>query len=265
MNPQSTSTSCDFSQILLVSPPICPCKRFSVSPLLNFSGRKKLFITHKRKRYIIRACMIPSDGGNHKLNIDFANSTARGAKSFVVKRFSSELEERDLSQDSVPGTSNFTNYGEDPIVDKLRTQLGVIHPIPSPPINRNIVGLFVFFFFVGVVFDKVWTSRKRNKSSNEGRPGIWPQVPTSFSLFLEKDLQRKESVEWVNMVLGKLWKVYKPGLENWLTGLLQPVIDNLKKPDYVQRVEIKQFSLGDEPLSVRNVERRTSRRVNDLQ
>ncbi|MBA0656513.1 hypothetical protein Goklo_008860, partial [Gossypium klotzschianum] len=33
----------------------------------------------------------------------------------------------------------------------------------------------------------------------------------------------------------------------------------------VQRVEIKQFSLGDEPLSVRNVERRTSRRVNDLQ
>ncbi|RVX11602.1 hypothetical protein CK203_015795 [Vitis vinifera] len=42
------------------------------------------------------------------------------------------------------------------------------------------------------------------------------------------------------------------GIENWLIGLLQPVIDNLKKPDYVQRVEIKQFSLGDEPLSVRN-------------
>ncbi|KAL6294230.1 hypothetical protein ACE6H2_002372 [Prunus campanulata] len=43
------------------------------------------------------------------------------------------------------------------------------------------------------------------------------------------------------------------------------VIDDLKKPDYVERVEIKQFSLGDEPLSVRNVERRTSRCVNDLQ
>ncbi|TYH96479.1 hypothetical protein ES332_A12G180100v1 [Gossypium tomentosum] len=95
--------------------------------------------------------------------------------------------------------------------------------------------------------------------------GVWPQVPTSFSLFLEKDLQRKESVEWVNMVLGKLWKVYRGGIENWIIGLLQPVIDNLNKPDYVQRVEIKQFSLGDEPLSVRNVERRTSRRVNDLQ
>ncbi|KAL6269980.1 hypothetical protein ACE6H2_026891 [Prunus campanulata] len=43
------------------------------------------------------------------------------------------------------------------------------------------------------------------------------------------------------------------------------VIDDLKKPDYVERVEIKQFSLGDEPLSVRNVEQRRSRCVNDLQ
>ncbi|KAJ6837805.1 tricalbin-3-like [Iris pallida] len=161
--------------------------------------------------------------------------------------------------------STFTGYRDDPMVDKLRTQLGVIHPIPSPPINRNIVGFFVFFFFVGVIFDKLWTSRKRESSDRNARPETWPQVPTSFSLFLEKDLQRKESVEWVNMVLGKLWKVYRGGIENWLIGLLQPVIDNLKKPDYVQRVEIKQFSLGEEPLSVRNVERRTSRRVNDLQ
>ncbi|OMO72343.1 C2 calcium-dependent membrane targeting [Corchorus olitorius] len=165
--------------------------------------------------------------------------------------------------------SNFTNFQEDPIVDKLRTQLGVIHPIPSPPINRNIAGLFVFFFFVGVAFDKLWTSRKKKgKLDGDGvrvGTGVWPQVPTSFSLFLEKDLQRKESVEWVNMVLGKLWKVYRGAIENWIIGLLQPVIDNLKKPDYVERVEIKQFSLGDEPLSVRNVERRTSRRVNDLQ
>ncbi|GLT34871.1 hypothetical protein SLA2020_093620 [Shorea laevis] len=165
--------------------------------------------------------------------------------------------------------SNFTNFQEDPIVNKLRTQLGVIHPIPSPPINRNIAGLFVFFFFVGVVFDKIWTSRKRSTMSGEDvlrkGGGAWPQVPTSFSLFLEKDLQRKESVEWVNMVLGKLWKVYREGIENWIFGQLQPVIDDLKKPDYVQRVEIKQFSLGEEPLSVRNVERRTSRRVNDLQ
>lgn len=208
--------------------------------------------------------MNPIDGGGGR-NLSLAR---RGTKSYVVRRISNELDSEELSQEStIQLGSNFRSFSEDPIVDKLRTQLGVIHPIPSPPINRNIAGLFVFFFFVGVVFDKLWTSRKTNKLNNEegGLRGAWPQVPTSFSLFLEKDLQRKESVEWVNMVLGKLWKVYRGGIENWLIGLLQPVIDNLKKPDYVQRVEIKQFSLGDEPLSVRNVERRTSRRVNDLQ
>uniref|UniRef100_M8B323 Uncharacterized protein n=1 Tax=Aegilops tauschii TaxID=37682 RepID=M8B323_AEGTA len=133
---------------------------------------------------------------------------------------------------------------------------------------RSVLGLFALFFFVGAAFDKLLTLRRRRRAEREVRVnGSWPQVPTSgFSLFLEeKDLQRKESVEWVNMVLGKLWKVYRPGIEGWIVGLLQPVIDNLQKPDYVNRVEIRQFHLGEEPLSVRNVERRTSRRANDLQ
>ncbi|KAK3155732.1 hypothetical protein QOZ80_2BG0206860 [Eleusine coracana subsp. coracana] len=158
--------------------------------------------------------------------------------------------------------------GEDPLVSKLRTQLGVIHPLPAPPINRTVLGLFALFFFVGAAFDKLWTLRKRRRAEREVKVnGSWPQVPTaSFSLFLDsKDLQRKESVEWVNMVLGKLWKVYRTGIENWIVGLLQPLIDNLQKPDYVKRVEIRQFYLGEEPISVRNVERRTSRRANDLQ
>ncbi|OVA05739.1 C2 calcium-dependent membrane targeting [Macleaya cordata] len=219
---------------------------------------------HRRRRLGYIACMLPTN--TRSPNFGISDSERRGVKSLVAKGFSDELDYREIeSQNSIQISSNFTNFQEDPLVDKLRTQLGVIHPIPSPPINRNIVGLFVFFFFVGVVFDKVWTSRKKKNLSRDVRPGIWPQVPSSFSLVLEKDLQRKESVEWVNMVLGKLWKVYRVGIENWLIGLLQPVIDNLKKPDYVERVEIKQFSLGEEPLSVRNVERRTSRRVNDLQ
>ncbi|KAM0913280.1 hypothetical protein ACQ4PT_012265 [Festuca glaucescens] len=162
---------------------------------------------------------------------------------------------------------------EDPLVSKLRTQLGVIHPLPSPPPLPSptipALTLFTLFFFVGAAFDKLLTFRRRRRAEREVRVnGTWPQVPTSgtFSLFLEeKDLQRKESVEWVNMVLGKLWKVYRPGIENWIVGLLQPVVDNLQKPDYVNRVEIRQFYLGEEPLSVRNVERRTSRRANDLQ
>ncbi|GJM87438.1 hypothetical protein PR202_ga03392 [Eleusine coracana subsp. coracana] len=165
-------------------------------------------------------------------------------------------------------SSESPEEGEDPLVSKLRTQLGVIHPLPAPPINRTVLGLFALFFFVGAAFDKLWTLRKRRRAEREVKVnGSWPQVPTaSFSLFLDsKDLQRKESVEWVNMVLGKLWKVYRTGIENWIVGLLQPLIDNLQKPDYVKRVEIRQFYLGEEPLSVRNVERRTSRRANDLQ
>ncbi|WVZ02300.1 hypothetical protein V8G54_023106 [Vigna mungo] len=267
---------------------------FTLSFSLSLRTRKRLFGNFGsrkfRRKRTVRLCALPSDASNPNWNSEFAKSARRTAATFVLKRISSELDEdNNISNDvdetelhdlaspsSSPSSSspsaavqlgsNFTGFQEDPIVDKLRTQLGVIHPIPSPPINRNVVGLFVFFFFVGVVFDKLWTSRRRSKSSGEdGLRGVWPQVPTSFSLFLEKDLQRKESVEWVNMVLGKLWKVYRGGIENWIIGLLQPVIDNLKKPDYVERVEIKQFSLGDEPLSVRNVERRTSRRVNDLQ
>lgn len=250
----------------------CPCNNLtSLSPSSSSShssstkrAKKQFYFPSKG----FLSCSISPNGLSRDFNLEFTTSATRGATNFVVKRITNELETEDFSQDSpVQLGSNFTGFQEDPIVDKLRTQLGVIHPIPSPPINRNIVGLFVFFFFVGVAFDKLWTFRKRNgKSRNEdGRRGTWPQVPTSFPSFLEKDLQRKESVEWVNMVLGKLWKVYRPGLENWLVGLLQPVIDDLKKPDYVKRVEIKQFSLGEEPLSVRNVERRTSRRANDLQ
>ncbi|GMN47992.1 hypothetical protein TIFTF001_017173 [Ficus carica] len=279
---QSSSASFNFSLLL------CPCggNADEYSSVANtavgrtrnnnnniFRTRKHLLIasfSHRSFRrkwgFHFQTRTVSSDRSNPgNLNLSLTKSARKGAKAFVVKQLSDELDGEDLPQEStIQMGSNFTNFQEDPIVDKLRTQLGVIHPIPSPPLNRNVVGLFVFFFFFGVVFDKLWTSRKRSKA--EARIGqAWPQVPTSFSLFLEKDLQRKESVEWVNMVLGKLWKVYRGGIENWIIGLLQPVIDNLKKPDYVERVEIKQFSLGDEPLSVRNVERRTSRRVNDLQ
>ncbi|KAI5409542.1 hypothetical protein KIW84_055098 [Lathyrus oleraceus] len=141
----------------------------------------------EEKKWIIHSSSIRKQGSTNWN----ANSTTRGAKSFVLdNRVSNdELEEGKLQDSQVQLGSNFTTFQEDPIVDKLRTQLGVIHPIPK---RRNKVS-----------------------SSEDSFRGVWPQVPTSFSLFLEKDLQRKESVEWVNMVLGKLWKVYRGGLENW--------------------------------------------------
>ncbi|KAL1192609.1 Synaptotagmin-3 [Cardamine amara subsp. amara] len=270
MIPQSSSSYCsssfDFRIPVDVSRRLfCPCSD-EYGAVLFRAGltRRRSF---KFSNFRLISCEIRGDSKSLRLT----DSSIRAAKSFVFSRFSNEFKVKETSQESVveDDQNKFSNFREDPIVDKLRTQLGVIHPIPSPPINRSVIGLFVFFFFVGVTFDKLWTRRKRQReTSGDGSQrgvGPWPQVPTSFSLFLEKDLQRKESVEWVNMVLGKLWKVYRVGIEDWLVGLLQPVIDDLKKPDYVQRVEIKQFSLGNEPLSVRNVERKTSRRANDLQ
>ncbi|XP_029123498.2 synaptotagmin-2 [Elaeis guineensis] len=253
------------------SPLVCPCELGDGGIGCRRRRRKRLnfgilLSEFRRSRWRCGPCMLPAENKNSNLDVDFLKSAKRSVRAqqqIVAKQLSSELDYED--SEPMQMASSFRNYQDDPLVDKLKTQLGVIHPIPSPPINRSIAGFFVFFFCVGVVFDKIWTFRKRNKSIQDVRNGTWPQVPTSFSLFLEKDLQRKESVEWVNMVLGKLWKVYRSGLENWIIGSVQPVIDNLRKPDYVQRVEIKQFSLGDEPLSVRNVERRTSRRVNDLQ
>ncbi|KAG7594693.1 C2 domain [Arabidopsis thaliana x Arabidopsis arenosa] len=262
MIPQSSFSSFDFRLPVDVSRPLlCPCSyelRAVVSPRSRVLRRN-----FKVLNFRLVSCGVRGDSKNLRLT----DSSRKAANRFLFSRFSNELKVEETSQESLihDDQNNYSNFREDPIVDKLRTQLGVIHPLPSPPLNRTVIGLFVFFFFVGVAFDKLWTWRQTGGDGGQRGLGPWPQVPTSFSLFLEKDLQRKESVEWVNMVLGKLWKVYRAGIENWLVGLLQPVIDDLKKPDYVQRVEIKQFSLGDEPLSVRNVERRTSRRANDLQ
>lgn len=266
------STNPSYLESFWVLPATCPRKaadsgslRGSLPDCQIARVRSGFLYRNARRIQLWHASARSPDSGNGKPVHTSVRLSVKSQNLVAGKRLAGKLSHEDLSQEPLQVASNFTNFQEDPMVDKLRTQLGVIHPIPSPPINRNIVGLFVFFFFFGAVVDKLWTWRKRSQSKRESQSGIRPQVPTSFSQFLEKDLQRKESVEWVNMVLGKLWKVYQGGIENWIIGLLQPVIDDLKKPGYVQRVEIKQFSLGNDPLSVRNVERRTSRRANDLQ
>lgn len=142
--------------------------------------------------------------------------------------------------------------------------------VPVPPFTGGLISLLGVVLILGVILDRwIWRSSRRGHS-RDGRnvqsEGSGPQLSSSgIAMFLRRDLRKKESVEWVNMVLGKLWKVYRLGLESWLVGLLQPLIDNLQKPAYVERVEIKQFYLGDEPISVRSVQRRASRRTNDLQ
>jgi len=74
-----------------------------------------------------------------------------------------------------------------------------------------------------------------------------------------------ESVQWVNMVIRKIWKIYQRPLERWLVRTLQRPIDAVKKPEYVKRVVISRLSFGDEPILFRNMKRRPSRQANDLQ
>lgn len=91
-------------------------------------------------------------------------------------------------------------------------------------------------------------------------------APIALSLLLQSDLKKKESAEWLNMVLGKVWNLYRRKLESAFVDAIQPVIDEIpEKPSYVQRVELKQLFLGDDPVTLRTIERRTSRRANDLQ
>jgi hypothetical protein len=77
-----------------------------------------------------------------------------------------------------------------------------------------------------------------------------------------------EPVEWVNMCLRKIWRVYQRGLERWFTGLLQPVFDGLVRagsvPRLVQRLRVVEFTLDHEAPYVSNMRRRTSRKDSDL-
>eukprot|EP00271_Cylindrocystis_brebissonii_P008694 TRINITY_DN23173_c0_g1_i1.p1 TRINITY_DN23173_c0_g1~~TRINITY_DN23173_c0_g1_i1.p1 ORF type:complete len:1089 (-),score=143.19 TRINITY_DN23173_c0_g1_i1:302-3568(-) len=114
-------------------------------------------------------------------------------------------------------------------------------------------------FTLATAAASVWRreeSRLRETSAERGLAAL-PEPSTTAG--------QKESVEWVNMVLQKIWRVYRRSLEAWLVGLLQPAIDQLPLPPYVRRVEIAELSLNYDPILVRNVQRRASRQANDLQ
>jgi hypothetical protein len=158
------------------------------------------------------------------------------------------------------------------------TSLGsAMAALPFPSVGDGLVGFgCVVFLAVAVVG---WWRKLQSGSKASGTSQTNPQAseelqsaqaavaaPVALSLLLQRDLKKKESAEWLNMVLGKIWNLYRRTLEGWLVELLQPLIDEIpEKPPLVQRVNITQFFLGDDPVTVRSIERRTSRRANDLQ
>lgn len=102
-----------------------------------------------------------------------------------------------------------------------------------------------------------WKTFER-KNAKEGK--------SSRAIVLYSD--RSESVEWVNMCVRKVWRVYQRNLEAWFANMLQLVLDNvlkkIEKPLLIRRVEVSEFYLDHEPPLFRNMSRRTSRKDSDL-
>lgn len=67
---------------------------------------------------------------------------------------------------------------------------------------------------------------------------------------------------------SQAWRVYQRGLERWLSGLLQPLFDNLvangKVPTFVLRLRILDLTFDHEAPCLSNMRRRTSRKDSDL-
>lgn len=115
-----------------------------------------------------------------------------------------------------------------------------------------LIGAACAFLFAGVLA-RVWCLEERyfRATSAERGTATMPEMGSNQG--------QKESVEWVNMVIHKVWKVYRRSLQGWLIQLLQPAIDNLGKPHWVKRVKIVELNLDYEPIIVRTVQRRASR------
>ncbi|KAL2634499.1 hypothetical protein R1flu_005978 [Riccia fluitans] len=161
----------------------------------------------------------------------------------------------------------------------LTTTIDAARSTPLPPLTGSLLAQTGGFVLLVLIVDMLMWRMTRGSGMNNVRTGtlsadavtgsdedtVRSRAPSALSVLLDRDLRRKESVEWLNMIIDKLWNLYRRGMEDWLVSVLQPTIDNLEKPDYVEKVLVKQFFLGDEPMSVRTVERRTSRRSDDLQ
>lgn len=100
-------------------------------------------------------------------------------------------------------------------------------------------------------------------------PDVPPLPPRKEPRQSKKDIvPDSESVEWVNMCLRKIWRVYQRGLETWISGLLQPVFDSYinvdTNPAILKRIRIARFTLNHEPPVFESMQRRNSRKESDL-
>ncbi|KAK8979701.1 hypothetical protein V6N11_073691 [Hibiscus sabdariffa] len=95
--------------------PQSPTSSFNYPFLPTLRWCKSNKFSHRK--LCLLACAIPTSKPN-KLN-------EKVAKNLVVKGFKNEFVNGESQESSIKMGSNFTNFQQDPIVDKLRTQLAI--------------------------------------------------------------------------------------------------------------------------------------------
>ena len=74
-----------------------------------------------------------------------------------------------------------------------------------------------------------------------------------------------ESVEWFNNLLKKAWTIYRQQWEALIVVALQPTLDALELPAFVERIEVTELILGPNPILLRNVTPLISPKIYDTQ
>jgi hypothetical protein len=99
-------------------------------------------------------------------------------------------------------------------------------------------------------------------------PPLPPALPSDPEPPPQDILPDAESVEWVNMCVRKVWRVYQRGLEKWISELLQPVFDTYinddTQPAILKRIRIEKFALNHEAPVLSKMQRKNSRKENDI-
>eukprot|EP00737_Agarophyton_chilense_P000796 gb/GEZJ01000885.1/.p1 GENE.gb/GEZJ01000885.1/~~gb/GEZJ01000885.1/.p1 ORF type:complete len:590 (-),score=74.84 gb/GEZJ01000885.1/:3456-5225(-) len=74
-----------------------------------------------------------------------------------------------------------------------------------------------------------------------------------------------ENAVWLNMSLGTLWRLFRKSTNGIVRDVLQPVLNDMELPDFVQSVKITKLTLGESPCLLRKIQRLPSRALNEIQ
>ena len=158
------------------------------------------------------------------------------------------------------------------------------------PVAYGGAALAVFTVVSAFLGGKLDGQRKRRKDITEGRDAsLSEEEAQELAELVERDMRNlppgflfdegsgrviaegwlrdkgAESVEWFNNLLKKAWTIYRQQWEALIVVGLQPTLDDLDLPAFIQRIEITELILGPNPILLRNVTPLISPKIYDTQ